>query len=107
MTTYGNIDLGQHWLVARLHQAITWINDDQSSTMFCGIPLRTISQVCMNLISYMCSEITLLKSHRGAAGSGNPSHQKSMTCFSYIVNIIAADDLAMQGARPSVGVVWT
>ena len=55
---YGDIYLGQHWW----HQAITWIDVDLSSKVFCGIHLRAISQeVLMNMIRNMCSEITLLK----------------------------------------------
>ena len=49
VTSYGNIDLGQHrcmWsLVAWRHQAITWANADCSLVrLLCGIHLRAISQ---------------------------------------------------------------
>ena len=40
MTTYGGIDLGQHWLVAWQHQAITWTNVDFSLVRFYGIHMR-------------------------------------------------------------------
>ena len=56
-------------LVARLYQAIAWANADLSLKVFCGIHLRAISQVLMNLIHNMYSEITLLKllPHLGAS----------------------------------------
>ena len=53
VTPYGNMDLGQHWR----RQAITWIDVDLSSKVFCGIHLRLISQeVVMNLICNLCLE---------------------------------------------------
>ena len=36
-------------------------NNDWSSKMFCGINMKAISQVLVNLIRNMCSEIKLLK----------------------------------------------
>ena len=49
MTPYGKKHLDQHWLGQWLlglrHQAITWINVDISSRVFCGIHLRAISQL--------------------------------------------------------------
>ena len=62
------VDLYSHWILfiqctyitAWQHQAIAWTNVDLSSKVFCGIPLRAISQeVLMNLTHCMCSEIAL------------------------------------------------
>ena len=36
MMPYGDVDLGQHWLVIGWHQAITWTNVDFSLVRFCG-----------------------------------------------------------------------
>ena len=48
VTTYGDIELGKHWLgswmVVQPHQAITWTNVDQSSAWSYGIPLRVIQR---------------------------------------------------------------
>ena len=47
LTSYGDRDLGQHWLrkwlVAWRHQTITWTNFDLSSVRSNGIHLRAIS----------------------------------------------------------------
>ena len=44
------------------HQVLTWTNVHLSSNVYCGIPVRAISQeVHMDLICDMCSEITILK----------------------------------------------
>ena len=46
MTSYGDTDLGQHWLrqwlVAWRHQAITWTSFDLSSVRSSDIQLRVI-----------------------------------------------------------------
>ena len=67
MMPYGDIDLGQQWLRwwlgAWRHQAITWTNVDLSSQLFSSIPLWMILQEkLMNLICYMYSKFTHLKS---------------------------------------------
>ena len=54
-----NISSGNGLLPWR-HQAITCTNIDISK-IFCGINPRALSQVPMNLIHNMCSEIMLLK----------------------------------------------
>ena len=55
--SYGDIDLGQLWLVQLIvcyltaHQGITWTSVDLSSKVFCGIHLWAIPQeMCINLI---------------------------------------------------------
>ena len=42
---YGDIELGQHWLVVWQHQAITWTSVDLSWVRSTDIHLRAISQV--------------------------------------------------------------
>ena len=60
------IDLGQlwirYWLVAWLHQTITWTSDKLSLVMYCGINVMTIWQRLHQLLYCMISfKILLLK----------------------------------------------
>ena len=72
---YDGRDLDQHWfwqwLIAWWHQAITWTNVNLPSEVFCGIHLRASSQVHMNLINNMYSEITILKLLPDLPGGAN------------------------------------
>ena len=51
---YYNIDLGQQWLmkwlVAIMHQAITWTNVNLSLKAFWGIYMRAVSQELMKIL---------------------------------------------------------
>ena len=63
---YGNIDIGQnwliYWLVALRHQANTWTNVDWSSVKSSDIHIRAISQgMPQPLITKICLKITCLK----------------------------------------------
>ena len=73
VTPYGDIALGQHWLriwlVAWRHQAITRTNIDLSSTDFCGMHLRAISQeVLRSLICNTNLNSTLKKLYPNLPG---------------------------------------
>ena len=58
-----------------------WTSVDLSSKMFCGIHLRAISQeVLMNLISNMCSEITLLNLPPHLPGTNELNRDKVCEC---------------------------
>ena len=68
VTPYGDRDLGQHWLrqwlVAWLHQAITWTNVDLSSVRSSGVHLRPISQeIPQPSVTEISLKITCLKFH--------------------------------------------
>ena len=45
--------------------------------------------------------------HRYDTGDWNPSSCKTRAYLVYIVNIIASDDLAMEGARASAAMILT
>ena len=80
MTLHDYIHLDQYrfrqWHVAWRQQAITWINANLPSMMFCWIYMTAIAQeVLMNLIRNMCSEfksLTLLL-HPPRANESNAS----------------------------------
>ena len=74
VTPCGNRDLGQHWLrywlVAWLHQAITWTNVDWSSVKSSDIHIRAISQeMPQPSITIICLKITCLKFHSDFPGA--------------------------------------
>ena len=54
MTPYGDINLGQHWLMYWLgavrQQAITWASVDFSPARFCGIHMRGLKLRVSTLI---------------------------------------------------------
>ena len=56
---------------------------------------------------YWLLTLSIISEHRDDAGSWNLSSYKTMTCLLYIMNIMAADDLAMQGAKASAAMVLT
>ena len=74
MTPYGDMDLCQHWfrqwLVAWLHQAITWPNVDLSSVRSSDIHQSAISQETPQpLIIKVKLKINHLKSHSNLPGA--------------------------------------
>ena len=74
VTPFGDIDLGQHWLmqwlVAWRHQAITWTNVDWSSVKSTDIHIRAISQeMPQPPITKIYLKITCLKFHANFPGA--------------------------------------
>ena len=64
MTSYGDIDLGQHWLVVWQCQAITWTNVDLSLKVFCGIhPRANFTKKCSLIKSITCVWRLHFKNH--------------------------------------------
>ena len=51
--------------------------------------------------------IYVIPSHWHDTGNWNPSFSKTRTCLFHVAHIMAADDLAMQGARASAAMILT
>ena len=113
--SYGDRDLGQHWLRQWLdawrHHAITWTNVDLWSVRCCGIHQIAISQentkifiVEMSLKIYWFE--TVVKFPRGQwvnPVNAGPVYAQDVK----FVITIPAEDLAFNGARASSGTVLT
>ena len=95
VTSYGNIDLGQHWLrqwlVAWRHQAITWAIDDLSAVRSCDIHVRSFSyEDLMTPIRKSRLLIAFLKLHQDVTGTNELMAWNPLTRGSYRSSIISS-----------------
>ena len=98
--TYGDRDLGQHWL----RSAITWTNVDWSSAKSSDIHIRAILQeIPQQSITKICLNITYLIFHSNFPGANelNQTHQDE-----FLFKLTWHPDIVAWGSAVMVGVCF-
>ena len=106
--SYGDIDLGQHWLrwwlVAWQYQAITWTIVDFPLITFCGIHMGAISQCVLKLLFCIMSlkfiVLKLLPQHPGANESKLISFPILMAWCKTMATVVLAIVLPQMCSKP-------
>ena len=109
--SYGDIDLGYHWLMLWLGaiwwQAITWTNVDLSSVSSNDNHLKEILQeILQPWMARITNKITYVKYYWNVSGANQLTHWGRMThvCISKL-NIIGSDNGLSPGRRQAI--IWT